>query len=206
LLVVLDQLIGGWSYYGIFLLIFGINVAPFLMPPTWIVLASIHAGYPSFEALQLAVIGATAAVAGRSVLMLISSRWTRFLGTRRRSSLEAVGKYLSGKKYAFFVTSFLFALSPMPSNILFIGYGLMKRKTIGMFVGFWLGRVLIYFLMISVSAVAFRSFLDLFYDNLIGIIVIDVLAAVSILAFACLDWEKLIIERRLVFIRPSLRR
>ena len=202
----LEQIVEGWSYYGIFLLIFGINAAPFLMPPTWIVLASVHAAEPSIDTLSLSVIGATGAVAGRFVLMLISSRWTRLLGTRRRSSLEAVGRYLSGKKYAFFTTSFLFALSPLPSNILFIGYGLMKRRTVGMFLGFWLGRIAVYFVMISVSAVAFRSFLDMFYDGLVGIIIIDVLAALSIFAFACLDWEKLIIERKIVFIRPSLRR
>lgn len=197
-------MIEGLSYYGIFALIFGINTAPFLVPPTWVVLAGIHAAYPSHDVLTLAIIGATASVSGRFVLMLLSSRFTRFMGKVRRSSLDAVGSYLSGKKYAFFLMSLVVALSPLPSNILFIGYGLMRRKTAGMFLGFWIGRVVIYFVMISVSVVVFRSFLDLFYDNLVGIIIIDVLAAGSIVAFACVNWEKLIIEKRVVFMKPDL--
>lgn len=203
---IIDQLVEGWSYYGIFVLVCGINAAPFLVPPTWIVLASFHAAYPSFDPLYLALVGSTASVTGRFALMLLSSRSTRLMSAKRRTSLETIGKYLAGKKYAYFITSFLFALSPLPSNILFIGYGIMKRRSVGMFLGFWIGRVIAYFVMISASSVAFRPILNLFGENLVGIVAIDSLGLASIVVFACIDWEMLIMKRRLVFVKPTLRR
>ncbi len=203
--IVIDQLVEGWSYYGVFLLVCGINVIPFLVPPTWIVLASFYSAYPSFDPIYLALVGSTGSVAGRFALTLISSKSTRLMGERRRRSLETIGKYLAGKKYAYFITSLLFALSPLPSNTLFIGYGLMKRRTVGMFFGFWIGRVIAYFVMISVASMAFTPFLELFSENLLGMAIIDSLGLASVVAFACVDWEMLIVKRRVVFVRPRIK-
>ena len=201
----INQIIESGSYYGIFVLVFGLNVVPFLMPPTWIVLASIAAGYPSFSPLLLALAGATASVAGRFALLILSSGSRKIMSEKRRNSLDAISRYLKGKKYGYFIVSFIFALGPLPSNILFIGYGIMKTRTAGMFIGFWLGRVISYFVLISVFSVAFKPVIDIFYDRLVGIALLDSVGIASVIAFACVDWEKLIIERKVVFLKPSLR-
>lgn len=196
----------GWSYWGIFAILFGISVAPVLMPPGWIVLAAFYVAYPSLDPLHLALVGATGATLGRFVLTYISSTGRRFIGEQRKTSLDTLGKYLRGKRYAFFLTSFIFALGPLPSNILFITYGIIKTRTFGMFLGFWSGRVIANFVMISVSPAALRPFIDLFTNEVYGILLIDALGLLSIFAFASIDWQKLIMERKLVFIKPRFRR
>jgi len=201
----IDSIVETWSYAGILLLVFGINVVPVMMPPSWIVLASIYSAFPSFNPLYLALVGATASAAGRFALMLASSKMRRFMGQKRKNSLDAIEKYLAGKKYAYFILSLIFALGPLPSNMLFIGYGMMKARTFSIFLGFWIGRVVSYAVLISVTAMAFKPFLGLFSDHLVGILALDSLGLLSVVAFAAVDWEKMIIERKLVFIRPSFR-
>ncbi|MEO9362623.1 MAG: hypothetical protein ABI348_01865 [Nitrososphaera sp.] len=204
-MLTIDSIVETWSYAGILLLVFGINVVPVMMPPSWIVLASIYSAFPSFNPLYLALVGATASAAGRFALMLASSRMRRFMGQKRKNSLDAIEKYLAGKKYAYFILSLIFALGPLPSNMLFIGYGMMKARTFSIFLGFWIGRVVSYAMLISVTAMAFKPFLGLFSDHLVGILALDSLGLLSVVAFAAVDWEKMIIERKLVFIRPSFR-
>ncbi|HEX6561313.1 MAG TPA: hypothetical protein VF016_04725 [Nitrososphaera sp.] len=204
-MLTIDSIVETWSYAGILLLVFGINVVPVMMPPSWIVLASIYSAFPSFNPLYLALVGATASAAGRFALMLASSKMRRFMGQKRKNSLDAIEKYLAGKKYAYFILSLIFALGPLPSNMLFIGYGMMKARTFSIFLGFWIGRVVSYAVLISVTAMAFKPFLGLFSDHLVGILALDSLGLLSVVAFAAVDWEKMIIERKLVFIRPSFR-
>jgi uncharacterized membrane protein YdjX (TVP38/TMEM64 family) len=201
----IETLIENGSYYGIFALVFGINVIPFLMPPSWMVLASIYAAFPAFNPLYLALIGATASTLGRFVLMLLSSKTRNLMGEKRKRSLDAIAKYLEGKKYAYFIISLIFAIGPLPSNMLFIGYGIIKARTAGIFLGFWIGRSISYFVLISISSVAFKPLIDVFSNHLIGIIVLDMAGVASVVAFAMVDWEMLIIKRKIVFMKPRFR-
>lgn len=80
----------------------------------------------------------------------------------------------------------------------------MKTRDVGIFIGFWLGRAISYFALISLFSVAFRPIMNIFYDKLVGVLIVRSLGLVSVVGFACLDWEKLITERQIVFIKPSL--
>ena len=205
-MAIIEDFVERWSYLGILVILFGMNVSPILMPPSWVVLASLYVAYPTFDPLYLSLLGATGATGGRFLLTYISSAGRKFIGEQRKTSLDTVGQYLKSKRYGFFLISFLFAIGPLPSNILFITYGIIKARTVGMFAGFWLGRVIAYFVMISVSPVVFRPFIDLFTDEIYGIILFDLLGILSVIIFASIDWRKLIVERKLVFIRPRFRK
>jgi hypothetical protein len=205
-LAIIEDFVERWSYLGILVILFGMNVSPILMPPSWVVLASLYVAYPTFDPLYLSLLGATGATGGRFLLTYMSSAGRKFIGEQRKTSLDAIGQYLKNKRYGFFLISFLFAITPLPSNILFITYGIIKARTVGMFVGFWLGRVIAYFVMISVSPVVFRPFIDLFTEEIYGIILFDSLGMLSVIIFASIDWQKLIVERKLVFIRPRFRK
>jgi membrane protein YqaA with SNARE-associated domain len=204
-MLTIDSIVETWSYAGILLLVFGINIVPVMMPPSWIVLASIYSAFPSFNPLYLALVGAIASTTGRFALMLVSSKMRRFMGQKRKNSLDTIEKYLAGKKYAYFILSLIFALGPLPSNMLFIGYGMMRARTFSIFLGFGIGRMISYLVLISITAMAFKPFLGLFSDHLVGILALDSLGLLSVIAFAAVDWEKMIIERKIVFIRPSFR-
>ena len=193
-----------YSYFGIFLLLIGINAAPILMPPTWIVLSSFFALDSSLDPLLLALVGATGATIGRLILKNLSGFFRRFVGKEQKSNLDAIGNFLNRKKFGYVLTSFLFAATPLPSNMLFVAYGMMRAKSIGLYFGFWLGRVLSYYIMITISSVILTPFLELFEDKIIGILVADVVGIGVVVVFTCINWQTLLLERKLRFVRPKL--
>jgi len=193
-----------YSYFGIFLLLIGINAAPILMPPTWIVLSSFFALDSSLDPLLLALVGATGATIGRLILKNLSGFFRRFVGKEQKSNLDAIGNFLNRKKFGYVLTSFLFAATPLPSNMLFVAYGMMKAKSIGLYFGFWVGRLLSYYIMITISSVVLTPFLELFEDKIIGILVADIVGIGVVVIFTCINWKTLLLERKLQFVRPKL--
>ena len=193
-----------YSYFGIFLLLIGINAAPILMPPTWIVLSSFFALDSSLDPLLLALVGATGATIGRLILKNLSSFFRRFVGKEQKSNLDAIGNFLNRKKFGYVLTSFLFAATPLPSNMLFVAYGMMRAKSIGLYFGFWVGRLLSYYIMITISSVVLTPFLELFEDKIIGILVADIVGIGVVVIFTCINWQALLLERKLQFVRPKL--
>ena len=193
-----------YSYIGIFLLLIAVNAAPILMPPTWIILSSFFALDSSLDPLVLAVVGATGATIGRFFLKRINGFFRRFVGKEQESNLDAIGNFLNKKKFGYTLTSFLFAATPLPSNMLFVAYGMMRAKSIGLYIGFWCGRLVSYYIMITISEAVLTPFLQLFEDKIIGIIVADIVGIGSVVLFTCINWKALLIERKLKFVRPKL--
>jgi len=193
-----------YSYIGIFFLLIAVNMAPILMPPTWIILSSFFALDASLDPFVLALVGATGATIGRFFLKRISSLFRRFVGKEQESNLDAIGNFLNKKKFGYTLTSFLFAATPLPSNMLFVAYGMMRAKSIGLYIGFWCGRLVSYYIMITISEVVLTPFLQLFEDRIIGIIAADIVGISSVIFFTCINWQVLLFERKLRFVRPRL--
>ena len=193
-----------YSYIGIFLLLIAVNAAPILMPPTWIILSSFFALDSSLDPFVLALVGATGATIGRFFLKRISGFFRKFVGKEQESNLDAIGNFLNKKKFGYTLTSFLFAATPLPSNMLFVAYGMMRAKSIGLYIGFWCGRLVSYYIMITISEAVRTPFLQLFEDKIIGIIVADIVGIGSVVLFTCINWRVLLIERKLKFVRPRL--
>ena len=193
-----------YSYLGIFSILSLMNAAPLLMPPTWIVLASFHAMDGSLDPLWLSVVGASGATLGRFALMKYSGMFRRFVGDDRRAGLDSIGRFLGRSRYGYALASFLFASTPLPSNMLFVTYGLMRASSPGLLAGFWCGRLISYYIMISISQVVLVPFLQLFEDRYTGIIVADVLGVAMVVLFASVDWAALLEQRKLRFMRPRI--
>jgi len=198
------EMFAEYSYAGIFLALVGVNATPLLMPPTWIILASFYVIDPALDPILLALVGATGATLGRLVLKHVSGHLRRFVGEGQRENLGAIGEFLNKKRYGFVLASFLFAATPLPSNMLFVAYGLMRAKSVGLYVGFWCGRVISYYIMISISSLVLIPFVQLFEDRHVGILVADGAGVGAVVLFASVNWKMLITERRLRFVRPKL--
>ena len=193
-----------FSYLGIFFLLILVHAAPLLMPPTWIILASFYAIDTSYDPLVLALIGATGATIGRFILKQVSTVFRSFIHKEQKSHLDAIGIFLNAKKFGYTLTSFLFAATPLPSNMLFVTYGLLKAKSIGLYVGFWAGRVVSYYLMISISSIVLTPFVELFEERYIGILIADGLGISVIILFTCINWTLLLSQRKFKLTRPKL--
>ena len=193
-----------FSYLGIFFLLILVNAAPLLMPPTWIILASFYVIDSSYDPLVLALVGASGATLGRFILKQVSTLFRRFVQKEQKSNLDAVGNFLNRKKFGYIITSFLFAATPLPSNMLFVTYGLLKAKSIGLYVGFWIGRVASYYLMISISNIVLTPFVDLFEERYIGILIADGLGISVIIFFTCINWTLLLTQRKFKLTKPKI--
>jgi len=198
------EIFGEYSYFGIFLILIGINAAPILMPPSWIVLTSFYLLDPSLNIILLAVVGATGATIGRFFLKKLSGYFRKFVAEEQKSNLDMIGDYLNNKKYGYVIASFLFGATPLPSNMLFITYGLMRAKSIGIYVGFWFGRIVSYVTMIYFGNAVLTPFLEIFEDRLTGILLIDGVGIGVIVLFASINWTVLITQRKIKFIKPKL--
>jgi membrane protein YqaA with SNARE-associated domain len=198
------EILGEYSYLGIFFALIGVNMSPILMPPSWIVLTSFYLLDPTLNIVFLAMVGATGATIGRYFLKKISGLFRKFVGEEQKSNLDIIGNYLNKKKYGYVIASFLFAATPLPSNVLFITYGLMRAKSIGIYVGFWFGRVISYIVMIYFGNAVLRPFLEMFEDRLTGILLIDGVGIGMIIIFASINWTVLITEKKIKFVKPKI--
>ena len=198
------EIVSEYSYLGIFFLLIAVNAAPLLMPPTWIILSSFYAIDPLLDPLILSLIGATGATIGRFFLKSISGVFRRFVGTEQKSNLNAIGSFLNLKKFGYIITSFLFAATPLPSNMLFVTYGLLRAKSFGLYVGFWMGRVVSYYIMITISTVILTPFIELFEERYIGILIADALGITSVIFFTCINWNLLLTKRKFKLNKPRL--
>jgi membrane protein YqaA with SNARE-associated domain len=197
------EILGELSYLGIFLIMIAVNAAPLLMPPSWIILSSFYAVDPSLNPIVLALVGATGATIGRFILKRISHLFRRFVGESQKSNLDIIGNFLNRRKYGYALTSFLFAATPLPSNMLFVAYGLMRAKSIGLYIGFWIGRVIAYYIMISISHVVLVPFIQLFEDRFVGILIADAIGIGVVIFFTFIDWGLLLTQRKFKLNKPN---
>ncbi|RMW37147.1 MAG: hypothetical protein EA447_06770 [Nitrosopumilus sp.] len=198
------EIFGEFSYFGIFLVLILVNASPILMPPSWIVLTSFYLLDPTLNVVILAMVGATGATIGRFFLKKISGLFRKFVGEEQKSNLDIIGDYLNHKKYGYLLASFLFGATPLPSNMLFITYGLMRAKSVGIYVGFWFGRTISYIIMIYFGNAVLQPFLEIFEDRLTGILLIDAAGIGIIVLFASINWTVLITQRKIKFVKPKI--
>jgi len=198
------EILSEYSYFGILLILIGVNASPILMPPSWIILTSFHLLDPTLNIVLLAMVGATGATLGRFILKKFSGYFRRFVGEEQKSNLDTIGNYLNQKKYGYLIASFLFAATPLPSNMLFITYGLMRAKSLWIYVGFWFGRTISYIIMIYFGNAVLTPILEIFEDRITGILLIDGVGIGMIILFASVNWTLLITKKKLKFVKPKL--
>lgn len=197
-------LFSGYTYPFVFFIIFVISIIPILTPPTWIVIVSAYSLNDQLNPILLSMIGASAAIAGRLILLQLSTVGRKAISDHRKNSLDKFRKYLEKTRYGYLIGTLLFAILPLPSNMLFISYGLMKAKSIGIVVGFWLGRLVTYIIMINLSQYFFNSFKEYINSDILSLIFIDILGILMTLLMLLIDWNILLSNHKLVFIRPKI--
>lgn len=185
----------------IFLVVFVLNVIPVFAPPTWTVMSFIAIRFSS-SVIVLALVGAVAATLGRLLLAKLSTVIIRqkFLSQSARENIDAVKVRLENNRKLSFTIFLFYAFSPLPSNHLFIAYGLTALKLKLIAVPFLLGRIVSYAFwaftasraaqMLSYEFVTTKSFFSYYFiaSQLFGLLVIYV--------FTRIDWSSFLNERK----------
>ena len=183
-------------------IVFLLNVIPAFAPPTWMVFSFIGFNYPSHNLLLLVVAGAFAATLGRVTLAKMARVIIRqrFMSQGSRDNIDAIRERLENRRALTFSVFLGYAFTPLPSNYLFIAYGLtpMELKLIAL--PFFLGRSVSYsfwgFTSATVSRqISLRSSEALSYMTAYFVIS-QILLLFIVYAFTKVDWRVLLSERK----------
>lgn len=180
------------DYLTVAALVFIINIIPAFMPPTWIILAGQMADNPGFDPLALAVIGAISSTAGRAVLTYYSSFFRRFFTKDLEAHATEIKAFLEKREKELFAGTFIYALSPFPSNLVFIASGLTKTDWKPVFAGFFFGRLIIYYAAAALSVHIFSALNGVFNNEQYVRYAFDVLGIAAAFSVIFVDWKKIL--------------
>lgn len=170
-------------------------------------LAFVGFQFPETNPWALALVGAVAATAGRLMLALLADRIAsrKWLSRSQQENIAVIKQRLEKRTVLTFGIFLSYAFSPLPSNFLFIAYGLTGLPLIRVALPFFLGRCVSYaFFIIGGQAAGRRFQIDSLESTLYasGYFIITQLAVMAALyAFTRIDWAVLIDQRRIVWRR-----
>jgi membrane protein DedA with SNARE-associated domain len=130
----------------IFLVVFLLNLIPAFAPPTWMVLSYLGIRYSNGNIPAFALIAAVAATLGRLILAKGARDIVRnrFMSDYARKNVDAIRERLEQRRKLTFSVFLFYAFSPLPSNFLFIAYGMTGMKLPAIVAPFFLGRFVSY--------------------------------------------------------------
>ncbi|MPV65182.1 hypothetical protein [Burkholderia sp. BE17] len=191
----------------LFLVILLLNLIPAFAPPTWMAMSWVGFNLPAGNPLIFAVVAAGASTTGRVILAtfarsLVRSRWIR---ESDRENIDIATHWLRKHKTLTASAFFFYALSPLPSNYLFIAYGLSGLPLKIIAAAFFIGRTMTYAIWALLGRFAstrldVESQLEGTYLG--GYFVVTQLVLLGLVfALMKLNWRALVNERRLTFRR-----
>ena len=187
----------------LFVVIYLLNVIPAFAPPTWMALSLLGFNRPEINLRWLALVAALAAAAGRSTLARLSRTLIRqrLLTEAARHNIDAIREKLERRPILTAGMFLFYAFSPLPSNYLFIAYGLTSMRLRLIIEPFFVGRLVSYnFWMLGASMAARHLELEspdaLAYSS-VYFILSQCLFLGLIYGFARLDWRALLYRREL---------
>ncbi len=120
---------------------FLISLVPAFMPSTWMVLAFFYIKF-DLPLLLLTIPAAIASGLGRLLLAKGSTIFKRRLLKGQEADLRELGRFLEERRNYVGLAVFLYALSPFPTNNLFIAAGMTEVGMTRVLVGFCCARIL----------------------------------------------------------------
>lgn len=184
----------------VFVTIFLLNLMPAFAPPTWMVFSFVGFRFPTQNGAELAIAGALAATLGRLGLAKLARIVIRqrFMSADARQNVDAIRENLQGRTKLTFGLFLLYAFSPLPSNYLFIAYGLTAMDLKLIAIPFFLGRSVSYSFWRMASATVARKIAMESEDTLpylSGYFIVSQVAFLFLIyAFTKIDWRRLLAE------------
>ena len=186
----------------VFAAVFVLNVIPAFAPPTWSVVSYIAVRYGS-NIVGLALLAAVAATLGRVVLARLSTVIVRqrFLSEDTRKNIDVIKSRLERNRNLTFSVFLFYAFSPLPSNHLFIAYGLTALRLKLLAIPFLIGRVVSYAFwaftassvvqILNYESIGSKSFFSYYF------VATQLLALLMIYVFTKIDWKKVFDEKKI---------
>ncbi len=195
------------SLLALFVLVLLLNILPAFAPPTWMLLSFFGLGFPDTRPWLVALVAATAATSGRLVLARLAQRIVArgWLPAAVRRNLDAVAQVIEARRSTSVAAFLVFAFSPLPSNALFIAYGLTRAPLRLLAVPFFAGRSVSYALAFAGGALVGRR-VDGEWSGAASwayFVATQLTALALVLAFARIDWRASWAARRVCWVRAT---
>lgn len=195
------------SLIVVFAAIYGLNTIPAFAPPTWMVLSLVGFNHPQFNPLLLALTAAFAATLGRVTLAKLSQFIIRnkLLKARTKENIDVLKEALEHRKNQTVGALLIYSFTPLPSNYLFIAYGLTTLPIRLIAMPFFIGRMVSYAAWIFLGQEAYKG-LDINAD-LVGeylgayFILTQIGFLLLIYLFAEVDWRAVLIEKKFKWLK-----
>jgi hypothetical protein len=175
-----------------FALAFLINLVPAFMPSTWMLLAFFYIRF-DLPLLALTIGGALVSGLGRLVLAKGSAAFRqRFVREDKQSDLTQLGGFLDRHRQYAGAATFLYVLTPLPTNNLFIAAGMVGVNLVWVLSGFWAGRILADTFWVWTTSRVFHSLGSVFETSFGGplAIALQMLSLLSVLLLYQLPWAR----------------
>jgi uncharacterized membrane protein YdjX (TVP38/TMEM64 family) len=194
---------------ALFVAVFILNVIPAFAPPTGMALSYAGFRYPLHSITLLAFVGAVAATIGRLTLAKLSRVIVRqhWMSESTRENIDVLKEGLEKRRKLTFSVCLFYAFSPLPSNFLFIAYGLTSLEWKLIAIPFFLGRFVGYNLWVFAGSIAARkialestdaqSYLGAYF------VLSQLLLLSLVYVFTRVDWKAVFYERKLRWVKAK---
>lgn len=179
-----------YGYFGIFLISFIGAVSVFFPIPYTVVIFALGG---SFEPLWIAVVAGIGSAVGEFSGYLLGFGGRRVIGGRYKEKMEFLVKVFN--KFGSIVI-FLFALTPLPDDLLFIPLGVMRYNIKRALVPALIGKFCMNLIVAYSGRFTIRIIEDIFgvestwISALIGMVLAIVLLIIVFVVMFKVDWEK----------------
>lgn len=181
-----------YGYFGIFAMsLFGALSIFFPIPYTIVIFTL--GGVPSFEPVWIAVAAGIGSAVGEFSGYLIGFGGRKVISGKYRKRMDLLTKIF--KKFGPIVI-FLFALTPLPDDLLFIPLGVMRYGVIRAFIPALIGKFTMNLIVAYSGRFSLQIIRNIFgvesdwISALIGMVLAIVLLLIVFIAMFKMDWEK----------------
>jgi membrane protein YqaA with SNARE-associated domain len=181
-----------YGYLGIFLISL-LGAMSIFVPIPYTVVIFILGGLPTFDPLLIAVAAGTGAAIGEFSGYLLGMGGRKLISDKYKKKMDFLTKLF--KKYGP-IAIFIFALTPLPDDLLFIPLGVMRYSLLRAFIPALLGKFFSNLIIAYSGCLSLEIVKNLFgvegegTSLLVGTIIGIVLLVIVFIIMFKLDWEK----------------
>jgi membrane protein DedA with SNARE-associated domain len=184
----LSQLLLQYSYFGVFVLSF-IGAASIIIPIPYTLIIFQLSMSGQWNSTLLIIAGGLGSAMGELTGYALGYFGRRIVSEERQRKMTYLVRVFD--RYGP-LAIFVFALTPLPDDLLFIPLGMLKYKLYKVFIPSLIGKFLMVFILVNSGSIAGNIFTSMFGESgtMWGMIITTILLVIVIIALYRIDWEK----------------
>mgnify|MGYP001979640029 CR=1 FL=1 len=183
------------GYVGLALVSFFGSLIPFVPIPSFVLVATMAAG-EQFDIHALVLIAALTATGAKQIIFYASYGGRKIIseGTKKRMKpFQRLVKRYGGS------AAFVAAATPIPDDLVYIPLGLAKYSPKRFFVATFLGKIVLYYVIVLISHYTGLSLLEPILQDIedplpvyVGIIILGAAMTIIVVLLLRLNWERIL--------------